>query len=348
MPGLDRCARCRGQLLADAAPSSPGTFMPPRPGAVTKFFRPVLYGWLRLLAKLPTKVPAAFARLFPMTDTSPEAKARMAASIIPGLGHLLDRRRRTGALVFMVWLVLLVFYLNSLARWWEWLLFGLILTMHAMAAYDAGNLNQGFDFWDGCRRRMRDMMLLSMLLCTAYLTVIFGFGAATGMRLVAAPATIPWAGVEEGDVHIFHATSGKYVPVRGDVVTAARRVVEVRAQHLIFRIAQGVPYWVVALPGDQVVINCDGITVNSRLMPAVNLPQNLPLPLEPVAMQVPDGYIMTVMSMEKMRVTLNLNTYRAIWQEVFMLQITSVQGHAVGIYLPLARRGGLYPGELAK
>lgn len=349
MPGQPVCARCRAKLTADAIRASAGRFEPPRAGGL-KALRPVAYGWTRFVDRHFSAVPVAWSRFAPeMHDVPPAARAAMVGSIIPGAGHLYSGRRRTGALLFLAWLVCALLVVQYFLCLGWWFLCTCLVSCHALAVYDAGRISQ---YAADHRRRLRLMMWIYSLVFGAYLGGGIILYRATDARFIRVQGAMDGAGLQAGDLLVCRNLVPPERPRLGDVITAEFvRQGQTRLPNAPGPVYYGhyqaqstgtVPLWVVALPGETVILGPHGLSVGARVrVPGRDLPQpGIALPQQPVGITVPPDYIMALYPLARGYEAAPIHR-EVIWRDLYLIRLAEVRARARAVYQPSARRGWL-------
>ena len=194
IPGTEVCVQCHSQLTVMGGASGE-VLSPPRAGRL-KVFRPLRYFVNRTFDRLPTRIPNRLARVFEGSSVLPgTAWAAVFLSIIPGLGHLSDGRRRAALVVAGVWVGLAALTVNFFHGVIGGLLSGALLSWHACVAFDAGRARYHIESF---RTRFRLVLFLLVLAGIGYFLLYRLVGQFVG--LAESPFLLEAAGVEQGDV----------------------------------------------------------------------------------------------------------------------------------------------------
>lgn len=285
MRGTERCVRCRSRLFF-AKPPDPAELVPPRAGW-TRHFRFLSYGLNRILPNgwrvnqnskaglfwgqlraILQNLPLV-GDLFPGREIPLGSYTGLLLSALPGLGHLCCGRRLWNAAVcFSVWILLLLLVVVPNVPTSTRLFFvALLFFWHGLVGIDASAIRD----WVG-RRAVRIRFGLGVVL------LVIGFYMipylAMDIRLVGNPYAIKSLGLEGGETLVVRRIFWGETPRRGDLVTLGlsrndRASLAIAENGRIFFLFQEgteeVPKQVLAFPGEEVVVDDDGIKVNGRM-----------------------------------------------------------------------------------
>ena len=337
VPGEDRCGRCNGQLKEAKQDRSPREMMPPRAGRF-KFLRPVAYSIRRSMDKLPERMPLRLSGIFTRGSLPGDAMMAMMLSFVPGLGHLMDGRRRAAALGFVGWFLLLLIVLQFRIGLWGGLLGGFLVSWHVSVILDAGRPQVHLRERSDVFRLMIPVLILCML---AYGCV----DRALRQRFFVSAChyDVPPLEIRSGEVLLFRRQRLEQDSIQRDEIwLQPRNVGGARihiGQELVMDLqrAGDIPYWVVGLPGDLVEVAQDGARINGKL---IDLGEILGdptfLPSDPIFMTVPEGY---VFALTHYIVGGRGAVYQGVlWQNLFMVQRNNLRARALAIYLPITKR----------
>ena len=338
LPGVAACVGCRAQLLP-AGPAAAGDFQPPR-SRTPRLLRALQYQVNRIIGRLPTAVPKPLARFFVPGSALPgDRMAALCLSALPGLGQLLDGRRRRALAAFAIWLLLVVLAVNFYAGIWRVLLMAALVSFHSLVAFDAGRVAE-----HAPNRRDRVAVMLSITLVA--LTGYYGLDllAHRWFNVVSCPYGVKGLGLEAGDDLVVR--NGGSLPARGDLITLdvspeSRSVLHTGGGHYAveFQVAGLRVARVLAVGGDDVVVSPGGLRVNGRAVGADELPgEGVPLPAEDLAIKIPGSAVLAVSPTHQLPEAHRAELVAGIWQNTYMVPRDAVRGRAVGVYLPLSRR----------
>jgi len=338
MPNQEACARCRAQLKA-AETLDPKDVRPPRAG-ILGFVRPAQYVVNRMIDCLPSRMSERLSHLFVGGETLPgSAAAAIVLSVAPGLGHLLDGRRRAALIAFAAWAVVVALAVNFYAGLAGGLLVGLVVGVHTSVMFDAGRVRR---YAATLRSRFHVMILL---------LIVVGFGYFLVDRMVRSRINFVTAafGLAAADVvpeDCLLVSRRAAACRRGDLVIASSsdraRYAAGHERYIDLSIQGEAVFVVVAVAGDDLQVSPEGIRVNGSLMHPDDLPDGwVPLPRKPLTMTVPDGRVVAlcpVQSVPVMAAPEHLEVALFIWEHLYLMRTSNIRGRAVGVYLPITRR----------
>lgn len=338
MPNQEACARCRAQLNV-AEPSEPKALRPPRAG-ILRLFRPAQYVVNRIVDCLPSRMSERLGRLFVGGETLPgSATAAIVLSVLPGLGHLLDGRKRAALIAFAAWAVVVVLTVNFYAGMVGGLLVGLAVGIHTGVMFDAGRVRQHAET---LRSRLHVMLLLLITVGIGYFLIDRMVRRRIGF--VTSAFSLAAADVEPKDYLLISRRPAAYR--RGDLVMASS------IDHSMYRVGHetyidlSIPgetvFVVIAVAGDEVQASQEGVRVNGSLVRKDDLPDGrVPLPKEPLTVTVPAGRVVALCPIRRVQAmvdTEDSDVALFVWQHLYLMRTSNIRGRAVGVYLPIGRR----------
>jgi len=337
MPGQESCVRCRSRLAASGA-GAPGDFSPPRAGPL-KSFRFLSHAGNRVLDRLSRYAPDWLFWIAGVDIMPDRDRAAVFLSIAPGLGHLAYGRKRAAAIAALVWLAAVGLAVNFYSGWRGGALLAFLITWHAFVTFHAGRIHRNAG---GAFTRIRGMLAIVLASAVGYLLIdrlVHRY-----VDLVAVPYALPEMDLRIGDVLIVRR--GRYaVPNlrRGDLLTVntgERRLVRVGFEvYADIRLQGDMPARVLALPGDKVTISKDRTTVNDEPTALPKTPLGfIPLPDRTLTVRVPTKHAMVVFPLQPGLAGHSQQIAELAWTDLFVVDLSLVNGRAAGVYLPLSRR----------
>ena len=337
MPGRQTCTRC-GAALARQPDQPAAAFQPPRAGR-GKALRPLRYAANRLRDRLPFPLLAGMAGEF-----AGVAAAVMVASLIPGLGHLLDGRWRAALVALAAWLGLLAFAAFYHTGMVGALGMGLLVGGHVSIAMHAG---QVWRHVPARARRLR-LVLYALLVLGAVYYWLDRLVVARYVDFLASAMAVDGLELGQGDVLLMRRVSATDPLRRGDIVAATRRDNDYpqlpTGLYPYVYLPPSMMGIVLALPGDRVGIADGTLRLNGQVVPRAKLPAgDIALPGPPLSLSVDNDHVVVV---SRLAMTPPDATYRAfVWRQVYWVPRSDVNARAVAIYTPLARRRFLSRGN---
>jgi len=256
------CIECGNSLIQDISDSQEQVYFPARAGKY-KNIRLLFYKIRRNTGALDINKPNPVAQV----DSSylnkflldlPDYKGA-AASIIPGLGHVIQKRFLRGFIFFALWLACLLFGILFYGRVFSNFCFGCAIAIHASAAFDC--LPLSLPFFNNIQSRVGMMLSLMALSLVCY----YGGFSFINARLFGVWINLNRAApvLMKGDfILIRRQTEYK----RGDIVfyhTAGHGIN--MGQDVNFFIAAGTYFdRIIGLPGEKIEIIKGKILINNN------------------------------------------------------------------------------------
>ena len=341
MPGLTTCVRCSSAMVV----SEPVVVSPPRAGW-TKRFRPILY-WLnrRVGFGVSRAVDRAFPQIHPPDLNDLRTVPYIALSVVPGLGHLAQRRFSAVRLAWAIWagtlLSGLCFYGTSVGG----VLLGLAAAAHAWIVCEAADL----------RTRIEEAYMRALTVLVVFAVIFFGVYrgvhglAGRVVQGVYAPYAIPELRIQARDYLLVRRTSyDDDLPGRGTLVLVRVDPREIAmGRETFMRTGSRAFSLVLGFPGEVVDIRDKAISVFARekCVARVAAPASLPSLKERIP--IPAGRIFCLpveaLAGRRLRGQALLAYLRLTW----LPEVSAVEGRVFMIYNPLSRRWfvGRYPVE---
>lgn len=338
MPNVETCARCGALLVASRAPAA--AFMPPRAGSKK--------AWYPLHSRFNAAVDGyrdwaiwrAFVALAGNGNLPPRsALGYTCLSLFPGLGHLVDGRKRRGAVAFLGWLALVVIAINVFGTSLTGIAIGLLVGWHAVVIFDAGIRRP----LDSIRRRWLVLATILALTAIPYFLIhrwvylefdllrIRQADAACGLEsedvVLVDRGSYQLRDLARGDVVVFTPTQSGRVRVRGNLYLALNA-----HGTLVGRIE--------ALSSETFEISETGLHLEPRSFSSVATARpGVPLPREALKLHVPKGHVLVPVPLQLPRGRIDDSVVEEIWTKMFMVHPGEVTGKVRMIYQPLSRRG---------
>jgi len=337
MPGIATCVGCGAPLELRAG--RPEYFVPPRAGR-WKVLRPLLYLKNRLFGRIAVLDRANFL-IISAPDMTRQDLLAMVLSLVPGLGHAAAKRWRAACIAFVGWLLLFAATASLYSGLTRGVLSGLLVSWHTMVMMDAGRLLR-------TARRFSDRWMVTVLLCLA---LAFLYSLIPNPRMLVSAGSFPTLEVQPGDTlwgwpgnpeAELHRNDLVFLRARG----GRRRNLGGGGEGYVLDTSHGRTVGcLVGLPGEEVVVTSEGISIDDRLLESPNLPGNdyLLLPDKgEIRVKVRDNVYMVVYSLYRRRLRLGPLSLRDVCEEfygdAFLVEREDIVGRSLGVYLPIRNR----------
>ncbi len=345
MRGTERCISCRARLiLADRM--APAALVPPRAGK-SRWLAPVRLLGNRIIERIPRlQAPIAWlARRLHAQEELPEAAvAALYLSLVPGLGHLPERRWRAMLIWGGGWLALAALTVNFYSMERLFFLPAVLLSWHVSTMVDAARLSQRIaGTWD----RLRIMLVQAFLPCLLIYAGIYWVVTAC-IEVIPMTFSVPTHGVIAQDRLLVRRIGPGETIARGELVILAPhpRLVMVTEDNYTTRVnLRGkIPAMILALPGDRVETMGDEIKVNGIRVPtALCLGQIISVPR--IEMVLEKDQVLAIFPAIGRH---GMEQYNASAKDLFIFHKNEVAFRPLGIWLPLTRRQRLAPPSRAE
>lgn len=264
--------------------------------------------------------------------------AAMAASLVPGLGHILTGDRRTGLLFLSAWLLLVLSWFVFMPITTGNAAIGVAVGVHVAAMAGAGGVPR---VHRGGRARLAVILSLLLILGSLYLLPvrllqrIFTFVRPT--------YAVPALDVRQGDTlwTTRLGVDGEWHAIELCVIRfSSDRHYHWGYPHIVPR----GPYLAlrVAGPGDRIAVRPDGIHCNDR--PIVSSEQldamGIALPRQPLMVMIPERHSMALFPLGPTRIAQEhtQTALETIYSEVYVAPRHAIVGRVRSVYLPFRRR----------
>ncbi len=330
MSDQQRCVRCGAQLILTGQEMAED-YMPPRSKGSRKL-RPVQYFFNRMLEKKDFGLLGRLARFFGKSNMLPGwSIAAMLFSVIPGLGHLLDSRIKSGVISFSVWVGFAIMVALHCVGVVGTVLSGMMFGWHASVVFHAGRIKEHII---DTRKRIRTVLAILVVTFTIYALIFITIYSYIDFMTCA--FDVAALDLRKGDTLLIREGRFKAEDLqRGDIISVNFSSLRDSGGYGI-RISDVGAAEVLGLPGDKIQISSEGFTVNSDLIePDMLAKGSLPMPDVAISIIVPESHVYAVCPFGgkiEGRVAVR------VWRDLLVIKAEEIQGKAIGIYLPMYRR----------